>query len=142
MYEGQSQYRGLQVLQEALQHDTVQAEAVEPVLAMSLEHDGLNARGHITSGSRDLLRMLQLAAGVAWPKFLQPGTAARLTEALLHEPEQSEIIEMYDARVAAEQVSPHLVHELWTHNCSSLSAGVCLEHDRTTLQPGGVQRRC
>ena len=96
----------LQLLQQARQHDALQADAVEPVLAAFLEQDAISNDEHMNASTRDLLTMVKQAAGNAWAEVLQPATAIGLAKALMRESGQSDVIKIYEARRAAQQVSP------------------------------------
>ena len=92
---------GLQLLQKARQHAALQADAVEPVLAASFNQDGSR---RMTAPSFGLLAMLKQTSGEQWPTSVRPATASLLAEALLQEPDQRDVIRLFEARCTAKLV--------------------------------------
>ena len=99
----------LQLLQQAAGDEALQADLVEPVLAMSLQQDARSKNLQMTDRSCNLLTMLKQTAGGAWPEVLQEATASLLAEALLQEPGQPDVTHLFEARIAASLVSSLLL---------------------------------
>ena len=94
----------LQLLQQAAQHGALQADVVEPVLAMSFQQDACSKSVQMTDRSRNLLTMVKQTAGDAWPEFLQEATVSLLAEAQLQESGQPDVTHLFEAHTSASLV--------------------------------------
>ena len=116
----------LQVLQLASQHCKLQPKEIEPVLLLSLQFDATRSPWHMGAESHEMLTLLKHAASQpSWQVCLQPATAMLMAEALLQEPGQPGVAELYQLRRSAVQVSCSLAVLHPSHDCHQLFKRVC-----------------